>query len=135
MGKPTFLDPLLARGAGVCELIDAASCAVLASRVESAFDSATRKQGLLGRESIPVDYVLVIAPTNAVHTFFMRIPLDLVFVSRNGSVTKTCRSVKPWRMAGSLKAFAVIEAAEGFIERHGLRPGDSVALRETAVSG
>ena len=46
-----------------------------------------------------------------------------------------CRGVKPWRMAGSLGAYAVIEAAEGFIDRHEIVPGEAVALRETGRGG
>ena len=64
----------------------------------------------------------------------MRIPLDLVFVSRDGTVTKTCRGVKPWRVAGSMKAHAVMEAAEGFVDRHEIVPGEVVALREIPVA-
>ena len=131
MSKPTFLSPLLRRGAGQCELVYAERGSVLATHVEPAFDSITRKKGLLGRESIPDDYALIIAPCSAVHTFSMRVPLDLLFVSKNGTITKACRGVKPWRMAGSMGAYAVIEAAEGFIDRHEIVPGEIVALRET----
>jgi hypothetical protein len=129
MARPTFLDPLIGKGAGCCELFNAGNGCVLATRVEPAFDSQARKKGLLGRESLPEDYALVIAPCSAVHTWFMRMPLDLVFVSRNGTVTKTCRHVRPWRVAGSLRAFAVVEAAAGFIDRHELTAGDVIGVR------
>jgi uncharacterized protein len=132
MRKPTFLDPLIGSRSDAYELVDATSGAVLASRVESAFDSTARKKGLLGRASVPDDYALIIAPTSAVHTWFMRVAIDLVFVSRSGTITKTCRAVKPWRIAGSLTAFAVIEAAAGFIDRHAVTAGRSVAVRAVA---
>ena len=132
MSKPTFLGPLIGKGVGQCELVYAERGSVLAGHVEPAFDSKTRKKGLLGRESLPDDYAMIVAPCSAIHTFSMRVPIDVVFVSRNGTITKTCRGVKPWRMAGSMKAFAVIEAAEGFIDRHELVPGEVVALREIA---
>ena len=135
MSTPTFLGPLIGKGVGQCELVNAERGFVLASRVEPAFDSTTRKKGLLGRDSIPDDYALIIAPCSAVHTFGMRTPLDLVFVAKNGAVTKTCRGVPPWRMAGSMRAHAVVEAAPGFIDRHEIVPGETVALRETADSG
>jgi hypothetical protein len=128
--RPTFLDPLLRKDAGSYVLADAERGTVLASRVEAAFDSKTRNKGLLGRTIVPDDYVLIIAPSNAVHTWFMRVPIDLVFVSRDGAITKVRRGVQPWRVAGSLRAFAVIEAATGFIERHGIRPGAVVSMRK-----
>ena len=135
MSKPTFLGPLIGKGVGQCELVYAERGSVLAREVEPAFDSKSRKKGLLGRESIPSDYALVIAPCSAVHTFSMRVPIDVVFLKKDGTIAKTCRGVKPWRMAGSLGAYAVIEAAEGFIERHELVPGEAVALRETGLAG
>ena len=135
MSTPTFLGPLIGKGVGQCELVNAERGSVLASQVEPAFDSTTRKKGLLGRDSIPDDYALIIAPCSAVHTFGMRTPLDLVFVAKNGTITKTCRGVQPWRMAGSMRAHAVVEAAPGFIDRHEIVPGETVALRETASSG
>ena len=130
MSTPTFLGPLIGKGVGQCELVNAERGSVLASHVEPAFDSKTRTKGLLGRDSIPDDYAMIIAPCSAVHTFGMRTPLDLVFVAKNGTITKTCRGVQPWRMAGSLRAHAVVEAAPGFIDRHEIVPGEMVALRE-----
>jgi hypothetical protein len=130
MRKPTFLGPLVGKGAGRYELLNIERSSVVATRVEPAFDSKTRRRGLLGRDSVPENYALIIAPCGSVHTFFMRFPLDLVFVSKDGTVVKTCRSVKPWRIAGALRAFAVIEAAAGFIDRAEIVPGDVMGLRE-----
>ena len=130
MSQPTFLGPLIGEGAGRCELVNADSGAVLAADVEPAFDSPSRRRGLLGRDSVPEDFALILAPCSAIHTFSMRFPIDAVFVSRGGSVVKTCRGVKPRRVALAPRAFAVIEAAAGFIDRTGTIPGDAVALRE-----
>ena len=130
MRTPTFLVPLAARDAGQCELVDADRGAVLASRVEPAFDSKARRKGLLGRASVPDDYAMIIAPCGSVHTVFMRFPIDVVFVSKDGTVVKTCRAVKPWRIAAALRAYATIEAAAGFIDRTETVPGDVVAVRE-----
>lgn len=135
MRRPTFVDPLIRKGAGACVLVDARRGSVLAGRVEAALDSKARRRGLLGLQNIPGDFALIIAPSNAVHTWFMRAPIDMIFVTRSGTVTKTCRGVQPWRMAVSLRAFAVIEAAHGFLDRHGVRSGDVVALREVPPGG
>jgi uncharacterized membrane protein (UPF0127 family) len=34
-----------------------------------------------------------------VHTFFIRFPIDVVFVARDGRVVKVRPAVKPWRLA------------------------------------
>ena len=47
-----FLEPLLRRGrSGPARLIDATSGTVIASEVQTAFDSTSRRHGLLGREA------------------------------------------------------------------------------------
>ena len=87
--------------------------AVLARRVEPALDSRTRRRGLLGRDGLPDGTALVIAPSNAVHTFFMRFAIDVIFVGRDGRVMKVRTGVPARRLLVSLRAFCVIETAVG----------------------
>jgi hypothetical protein len=134
MSHPTVFDPLAGKRAGRYELVNTRGGSVLASHVESAFDSTSRRRGLLGRDSVPKDFALIIAPCSSVHTLFMRFPIDVVFVSRDGTVVKTCRDVRPWRLAAAFGAFAVIEAAPGFVERSGIVPGDRIAVRERSLA-
>lgn len=135
MKKPTFLGPLVGKRAGRFELIHVESGAVLASRVEPALDSKARRRGLRGRDSVPGDFALISAPCRVLPTSFMRFSIDAVFVSRDGTVVKTCRALRPWRIAGSVGAFAVIESASGFIDRSGTIPGDRIAIREVQLAG
>jgi len=128
--KPTFVDPLLKRHVVPQSLVNVERGTRVAGRVVAAFDSETRRRGLLGRAGMPEDEALIIAPCNAVHTFFMRFAIDVVFVAKDGRVLKACRGVRPWRVAVAWRAFAVIEGAPGLIERSGTRPGDRVALQE-----
>ena len=70
---------------------------------------------------------MVIAPCNSVHMFFMRFPIDIVFVAKDGTVVKACPNVRPWRIALAWRAFAVIEGPVGLIERTGTQQGDGFA--------
>ena len=101
----------------------------MAARLLTAFDSASRKTGLLKHTSMPEDTGLIIAPCNAIHMFFMRFPIDAAFVAKDGRVLKTVHALKPWRIAAAWGAFAVIELAAGALARTDTRPGDVVALR------
>jgi uncharacterized protein len=92
-------------------LKNATTGALVAERLEPAFDSERRRRGLLGRDGLAPDTALVIAPSNSVHTFFMRFAIDVVFVARDGRVIKVRRGVRPGRLAMALTAFAVIEMA------------------------
>jgi hypothetical protein len=107
--------------------------AVLARRVHAAVDSKSRRQGLLGRDGLE-DEALIIAPCNAVHTFFMRFPIDVIVSARDGRVLRCVPDVRPWRITGALRGFATIELPSGTIARTGTRPGQRVELRAHAES-
>jgi uncharacterized membrane protein (UPF0127 family) len=100
----------------------------IATHLETAFESASRNRGLLGRTGLPPGHALIIAPSNMVHTFFMRFPIDLLFVARSGDVLKIRTHVPSRRIVGSLKAFAVIELAAGALQESGTRIGDRAIL-------
>jgi uncharacterized membrane protein (UPF0127 family) len=71
---------------------------------------------------------MIIAPSNAVHTFFMKFSLDLAFVRRDGIVVKCLQSVEPWRVAAALRAYAVIELPAGALKRHDTTAGDILSI-------
>jgi len=89
-----------------------------------------RLAGLLTRTELRENEALVLAPCNAVHTFFMRMPIDILFVTRDGRVTRVLHAVPAWRIAASFSAFATIEMASGTLARTGTITGGTVALRE-----
>jgi uncharacterized membrane protein (UPF0127 family) len=85
----------------------------VATIVEVAVSRVDRRRGLLGRHGLDASAALMLAPCAAVHTAFMRFPLDVVFVDRAGRVRKIVRDLGPWRMSASLGAWAAIELAAG----------------------
>jgi uncharacterized membrane protein (UPF0127 family) len=126
--QPHIFQPLLSRADRGYRLVNRTRGLVLASRVEPAFDSGTRRKGLLGRSELPADTVLAIAPSNAVHTFGMRFPIDLLFIRRDGRVVKRVQNLKPRRIAAALRAFAVLEFAVGTPAVEATRVGDRLEL-------
>ena len=130
MSRTHFLQPLLRRSAGAHALWNARTGRPVTERLETAFDSASRKQGLLGRDGLPPGVGLVIAPTNLVHTFAMRFAIDILFVSRDGRVLKVRHAVPKRRIAGAWGGFAVIEMAAGSLEKSDTRAGDQLELRQ-----
>lgn len=93
----------------------------LTIRVADTFLS--RFLGLMGR--VPRrDTALMLQPCRWVHTFFMLVPIDVVFLDKEGRVIKVCRNLKPFRAAGPVKkAWAVLEMAQGEAERRGIEEG------------
>src|ERR1700681_2154522 len=101
---------------------------LVASGIELALDSQSRRRGLLGRDKLDQGAALIIAPCSAIHTFFMRFAIDVVFVGRDGRVLKTYSALGRRRIAFSAGAFAVIELPAGVIAQSEAKPGDIVQL-------
>ncbi|MEO5823182.1 MAG: DUF192 domain-containing protein [Vicinamibacteraceae bacterium] len=123
------LAPLVRDPQGRFGLWNTRSGEALATRVVAAFDSGSRRQGLLGRHGLESGEALVLAPCSSVHTAFMRFPLDLIFLGRDGRVVKTAAAVQPWRIRAAWRAFAVVELPTGSVARSGTRSGDVIELR------
>jgi uncharacterized protein len=96
---------------------------VVVERCERAERMRERVRGLLGREELDGGAGLWIARTGSVHTFFMRFPIDAVFLDRELRVRKVVASVKPFRLAWSRGARSVVELASGEAARVGLAEG------------
>ena len=69
-----------------------------------------RALGMLGwREPQP----LFIAPARSVHTCGMRFAIDVVFLDDRLRVVRVVRALRPWRVASSRRARAVLELPAG----------------------
>jgi uncharacterized membrane protein (UPF0127 family) len=75
---------------------------------------------------LPDREALIIAPCGAIHTFFMKFTIDVAFVRRDGTVTRVCQRVRPWRIAMSVWALAAVELREGTLDRTRTRRGDKL---------
>lgn len=100
---------------------------VLCARCRLADTPITRFKGLLGRRELGDDEGMLLA-TGAIHTSFMRFPIDVAFLDRNFVVMRTIGTMKPWRVAWQRRAHAVIELSAGALERAGVQSGDRVSL-------
>jgi uncharacterized membrane protein (UPF0127 family) len=94
-----------------------------------------RMRGLLGRRGLESGEGLLLKPTGSVHTFFMRFPIDVVFLSREGEVLKIAQALPAWRMTGARRAKAVLELAANEADRRGIRVGGRLDLSVLAGSG
>jgi uncharacterized membrane protein (UPF0127 family) len=90
-----------------------------------------RMKGLLGRRELPPGEGMLIEPAPSIHTFFMRFPIDAVFLSRDNEVLKVATHVKPWRTRSCRRAYAVLELAAGEAERRGIERGQRLTAAET----
>lgn len=107
---------------------------VLADRLEVADSGPKRNKGLLGRKGLAAGEGLWIVPCESVHTFFMKFPIDLVYLDRKNVVKKVRESVPPWRLSACLSAHSIIELPAGAVRRTQTRPGDTLEIAPAEVS-
>jgi uncharacterized protein len=86
-----------------------------------------RLKGLLGRREIDQGEGMLIRPAPSIHTFFMRFPIDAVFLARDGTVLKVSAHVRPWRARSCRRAHAVVELPAGEASRRGIAPGQTLS--------
>lgn len=107
------------------------------AHVTEARTAWSRMIGLLAHASLPVGEGVLLAPAWSIHTWFMRFPIDVVFLDRERRVLRVCPSLPPWRLvSGTRRAQTVLEFGAGTLERAPLAPGDIVTLepRDAAAS-
>jgi uncharacterized membrane protein (UPF0127 family) len=107
--------------------------ALVAAHVEVADNVISRFAGLMFRESLPEDHGLALRPCSSVHMFFMRFPLDVVFVDGEGRVLRVLNSIRPWRASGIVRgAKTAVELPAGTAARRGVVPGTELRMVEAS---
>jgi uncharacterized membrane protein (UPF0127 family) len=120
------------------QVTNPARATVLATCLEVADSGPKRNKGLLGRDGLVPGGGLWIVPCESVHTFFMRFPIDLVYLDRKNRIKKVRSAVGPWRLSACLSAHSVLELPAGTIRNSQTQPGDSLEFSSAAdaeVSG
>ncbi|MBW9275224.1 MAG: DUF192 domain-containing protein [Candidatus Thiodiazotropha sp. (ex. Lucinisca nassula)] len=84
----------------------------------------TRLRGLLGKKRLDDSDGLLLERCASVHTFWMRYPLDLVFMDKKGKVVKCQEGVKPFRTASARGAYYTLELNQGVISKQGISESD-----------
>ena len=100
----------------------------MGSAVDVADTSSKRRTGLLGHKRLAPGEGLWIVPCPSVHTFFMKFPIDLVYLSKKRKVLKVRNAVPAWRLSACLWAHSVIELPAGAAAQSGTVAGDELAM-------
>jgi uncharacterized membrane protein (UPF0127 family) len=104
---------------------------VLAARGELARSFWARGRGLMGRAALPEGFALIIFPESSIHTFFMRVPIDVLFVDRSDRVIGMREAMPPSRPFAGVAPWRgryVIEMPAGVIAATGTVLGDQLIL-------
>lgn len=101
---------------------------VLGRAIDVADTSATRRTGLLKHSHLQAGTGLWIVPCESVHTFFMKFPIDLVYLNKQRRVRKVRNAVPPWRLSACLLAHSILELPAGTVEETGTKAGDQLVV-------
>ena len=101
---------------------------VVCEHCELADDFLTRLRGLLGRDYLREGEGLLLSPASSVHTFFMRFPIDVVFLDRELTVRRVVPEVGRSRLVSQRGARRVLELPAGQARTAGIADGMRLRL-------
>jgi uncharacterized membrane protein (UPF0127 family) len=84
----------------------------------------TRMRGVIGWRHLRPGEGVLLRPSFAIHTAFVRFPIDVVFLDRQMIVVSITPELRPWRLAGARHAHSVLELAAGECRRLQISAGD-----------
>ena len=109
-------------------LVNARTGTAIAADVEFALTRAARRCGLLNRDRLEMSSALALSPCWAIHTAFMRFPIDVLFLDGSGRAVKVVHSLPPWRAAYAAGARTVVELAAGALRSREVAVSDQLLL-------
>jgi hypothetical protein len=86
-----------------------------------------RLKGLLGTTSLGEGQGLILVGEKSIHTFFMKFPIDVVYVDKDYQVLRTDVNMSPYRIGPFITQSAyVLEMPVGTIAATATQPGDQL---------
>jgi uncharacterized membrane protein (UPF0127 family) len=107
---------------------------LVCERCEVADRGLARMRGLLGRDGLEPGSGMLIDAAPSVHMFFMRFPIDVVFLDRDRKVVRVVERLRPWRIAGARRAAAALELPAGAAAATGVGVGDILVLEDIVAN-
>lgn len=102
---------------------------ILADNVRIADNFIKRFFGLMGKKHLDDGEGLLLMNSPCIHCFFMKIPIDAIYLSREMKVLGV-ETLKPWRIGKYFRNAAhVLELGEGKASK--VRPGDAIVIDQT----
>jgi len=102
---------------------------ILATRAAAARTFTQRLRGLMGKPSLPPGEGLVLFGDNSIHTFFMRFPIDVLYLDAEQRVIKLQEAMPPWKIGPLVRGCRfIVELPPGTIRDSRTAVGYIIAL-------
>lgn len=109
--------------------VNATRGTVVATHVQWAGTSDERRRGLLGRQRINRHEGIYIVPTQWIHMFGMRFPVDVAFLASDGRVLHIHHRLLPNRLSRIVwRAEGALELKAGTLARSKTTVGDTITI-------
>ena len=104
---------------------------LIAQEAQIASSLGQRMKGLLGRRGLSTNEALILKPCSSIHTFFMRFPIDVLFLNQNMRIIRLIQPMLPNRLGPVVwGAKTIIELPAGRIAQTQIEVGDTVDLSQ-----
>jgi hypothetical protein len=111
------------------KVINQSKNTLICGKTKKADTVVSRMVGLLNRSSFSADEGLIITECRSIHMFFMRFPIDVLFVDKTDQVIGIVKNIKPFFMSPYfLRSSYVVELSAGAIERSQTEKGDMIVI-------
>jgi uncharacterized membrane protein (UPF0127 family) len=87
-----------------------------------------RAIGLMFRKRITEDEALMFYKAPCIHTFFMRFPIDIVFLNKKMQIIRIVLALRPFRAIVCARSYLTLELPSHTSLRNGLKLGDTLDL-------
>ncbi|HMA34646.1 MAG TPA: DUF192 domain-containing protein [Chloroflexia bacterium] len=106
---------------------------IVAHEVRLAVTPWARGLGLMGHPGLAPGQALILQPESSIHMFFMRCPLDVLFLGPDDQVLFLYAGLRPWRISRIVRGSQrVVELPVGSLAASATQQGDQVVLRPPA---
>ncbi|MGI6705389.1 MAG: DUF192 domain-containing protein [Clostridia bacterium] len=111
------------------KIIDVTSGKIIGDRIQLANRFLPRLKGLMFRDHLDPGEGILLYPCNSIHMFFMKIPLDILFLDEDMVVLKQINGIKPWQISTIVKnAKYVLELGYGSFQPNDRLEGHQLSL-------
>lgn len=97
--------------------------------VRLATSTFSRMKGLMGKKNI--DFALFFNHCNNIHTFFMKEPIDVLYIDKNSMIVYIDKPINPWKIGKIIKkSKSIIELPQGTVKKYNINIGQKVNFKE-----